>query len=165
MSISLIGQRFGMLVVTDFSHREKNGIYKWHCQCDCGNKSIVSTSNLRNGNSTSCGCYGKEQRVKSVTTHGMSNTRLHRIWKAMITRCNNKNFFAYKYYGGRGITVCEEWKENFQTFYDWSMANAYKDNLSIDRIDTNKSYTPSNCRWVTMAEQNQNKRAKNGYKI
>ena len=162
---NLIGQRFGMLVVTALSHRENHGIYKWHCKCDCGNESIASTSNLRNGNTTSCGCFGKEQRVKSVTKHGKCQTRVYRIWKAMHTRCYNEGFFAYKYYGGRGITICDEWKDNFQAFYDWAMANGYAENLTIDRIDSNGNYEPSNCQWATMEAQNKNKRAKNGYKI
>lgn len=83
----------------------------------------------------------------------------------MHTRCYNEHFAAYKYYGGRGITICDEWRENFQAFHDWAMANGYRDDLTIDRIDNDKGYSPDNCRWITMEEQNKNKRAENGYKV
>ena len=164
--IDLTGMRFGRLVV--IAKAEPNKSYHgamWECLCDCGNRTIVNARNLKSGNTSSCGCYGNEKRLKSIKIHGKSGTRLHRIWKAMHTRCYNPNFFAYKYYGGRGITICRGWQNDFQAFYDWAMANGYRDDLSIDRIDTNKGYSPDNCRWTTMAEQNKNKRAKNGYKI
>ena len=83
----------------------------------------------------------------------------------MKNRCYYKGYHAYEHYGGRGITVCDDWLHNFQVFYDWAMANGYRDDLSIDRIDSNKGYSPQNCRWATMAEQNKNKRALNGLKI
>ena len=83
----------------------------------------------------------------------------------MKNRCYRESYHAYKHYGGRGIKVCNEWLNDFRTFYDWAMANGYKDDLSIDRINCNKGYNPQNCRWVTMAEQNKNKRAENGCKI
>ena len=83
----------------------------------------------------------------------------------MKNRCYQKSYHAFRHYGGRGIIVCDEWRDNFQAFYVWAMANGYADNLSIDRIDVNGNYEPSNCRWVTMSEQNKNKRVKNGYKI
>lgn len=137
----------------------------WKCVCDCGRTTIVNGQNLKSGNTTSCGCYGIERRNNASKTHGKSNTRLHRIWKAMHSRCYNKKYHAYKYYGGRGITICEEWLHNFKTFYDWAMANGYEENLTIDRIDPNGNYSPNNCRWVTMELQNKNKRAPNGFTI
>lgn len=162
----LTGERFGRLVVLEKAAPNKryHGSM-WVCKCDCGKTTIANAQNLKSGNTTSCGCFGRIRKREQNIKHGMSNTRLHRIWKAMHTRCYNSNFFAFKYYGGRGIKVCDEWLHNFQAFHDWSMANGYQDNLTIDRIDANGNYEPSNCRWLTMAEQNQNKRAKNGYKI
>ena len=164
--IDITGQRFGRLVVLRRS-APKKGYHgaMWECLCDCGTVTIANGQNLKRGNTTSCGCYGREKRTDSVRTHGESGTRLHCIWKAMHTRCYNPNFFAYKHYGGRGIGICSEWAEDFQAFYDWAMSNGYEDNLTIDRINSNGNYSPDNCRWVTMTEQNKNKRAENGYKV
>lgn len=161
----LTGQRFGMLTVVSKSGVDKYGISQWQCLCDCGGSSIASISNLRNGNTTSCGCYGRRRKSEANRTHGGSGTRLHRIWKAMKVRCYDQNFQFYRHYGGRGITICDEWRNNFEAFRDWALANGYEDALTIDRIDNDKGYSPDNCRWVTMVEQNQNKRAENGQKI
>lgn len=163
--IDLTGQRFGRLLVTQRAEPRK-GYHgaMWLCQCDCGQASIVNAQNLKSGNTTSCGCYGAERRVNSVKSHGQTGTRLHRIWKAMHTRCYNTNSPQFEYYGYRGIFICDAWKVNFKAFYDWAMANGYRDDLTIDRIDNDKGYSPDNCRWTTMEEQNKNKRAENGYK-
>lgn len=164
--IDITGQRFGRLLVIQKAEPRKgyNGAM-WKCVCDCGKTTIVNGQNLKSGNTTSCGCYGIERKTNTPKTHGKSGTRLHRIWKAMHSRCYNKNFHAYNHYGGRGITICDEWLHDFQAFHDWAIVNGYKDNLSIDRIDNDKGYSPDNCRWVTMEEQNKNKRAENGFKI
>ena len=164
--IDLTGTVFGKLLVMSKASRDKRyHDSMWNCKCECGNITVVSAGNLKKANTTSCGCYGAERRKQSVTTHGKSGTRLHRIWKAMHTRCYNANFFAFKYYGGRGVTICPEWRENFEAFYDWAMLSGYTKNLTIDRIDANGDYSTKNCRWSTMAEQNNNKRAPNGYKV
>lgn len=151
------GQKFGRLTALHRLHNTK-GKTKWLCICDCGNLKEVTLNLLQRGETKSCGCLHKEFMKKQFGTHGKTGTRLHRIWKNMHTRCYNKNISQYKDWGGRGIKICDEWKDNFQTFYDWSMSNGYNDKLSIDRIDNNGNYEPSNCRWATVKQQNRNSR-------
>lgn len=149
----ITGQRFGRLTVLYQLHNTK-GRTKWLCICECGNLVEVITNSLRQGLTKSCGCLNRE----IVTKHGKSNTKMYNAWRHITQRCYNENCKAYKHYGARGITMCDEWKDSFQAFYDWSMANGYADNLTIDRIDNNKGYEPSNCRWITMKQQERNKR-------
>jgi len=163
--LDLTGQRFGRLTVAGLHHGDGKGAYYWTCKCDCGGECVALTNNLRKGNTISCGCFRLEQLRGAIKKHGEGGTRLYRIWKAIHTRCYNSKFPGYKYYGGRGITVCDEWKSSFIPFKEWAEANGYSDNLTIDRIDVNKEYSPDNCRWATMKEQNKNKRAPNGFKI
>lgn len=162
--IDLKGKRFGRLIVVE-RIPISNKRTMWICKCDCGNEVSVDAYNLKSGHTQSCGCIHKEVTSRINKTHGLGNTRLYRIWNHMKTRCYRKSYHAFQHYGGRGIRVCDEWLHNFQSFYDWAMSNGYEENLSIDRIDTNGNYSPDNCRWATMADQNKNKRAKNGYKI
>ena len=133
----------------------------WECLCRCGNTCIVSTSDLRGGHTSSCGCYQKEKTSSSNMTHGLSKMRLYDIHKNMLRRCSDTKDEKYKYYGGRGITVCNEWRgENgVQNFVNWSLENGYDNNLTIDRIDDNKGYEPGNCRWVTRKQQSNNIRS------
>jgi len=152
------GQQFGRLIVIErkmINHRGHSV-----CKCSCGNIVTIRNDALTSGKTQSCGCITKEIAKTGINRrkHGLWGTRLHRIWGAMKTRCFNKNFARYKDYGGRGITVCDEWKNNFDAFYDWAMAHGYSDELSIDRIDVNGNYEPLNCRWSTIQEQNVNKR-------
>ena len=161
--ISLIGQKFGRLTVIDRADNKGNRAM-WKCVCSCPNKNVcvVSTQNLKNGHTKSCGCYKLETVLKLKTinkTHGMTGTRIFTIWQKMKARCYNPKDKRYTDYGDRGITVCDEWKNDFQAFYEWSIDNGYKDNLSIDRIDNNNGYTPKNCRWSTVKTQNNNKRS------
>lgn len=158
----MTGQKFGRLTVLDrlHNHHDKKQTH-WLCVCDCGNLVEVFGFMLRNGNTKSCGCLNKE----IITTHDKSNTRLYNIWTLMKARCYNKNNRAYHNYGGRGIAVCDVWRDNFQAFYDWSMVNGYTEGLSIDRINNDDNYTPDNCRWATRKQQNRNTRRNRMYTI
>lgn len=139
----IVGRRFGRLEVLD-NYKIVNNRTHWLVLCDCGNEKYVYRYGLISGNTQSCGCI-------SATQNGLSNHRLYRIWWKMKERCYSKNDIAYDNYGGKGIYICDEWQD-FLTFYEWAMANGYKDNLSIDRVDSDDIYKASNCRWITKSE-------------
>ena len=160
----LTGKTFGMLKVlgrdigkTDISHS-----CFWICECQCKDKTIVSrrTSTLKCGNMSNCGCLNRERLIKqsdNLKKHGKTNDPLFHIWTGMRYRCYSSKSPLFPYYGGKGIRICDEWNDDFMSFYNWAISNGYEKGLTIDRIDYNGDYCPKNCRWVTNAQQQQNK--------
>lgn len=159
--IDLTGQRFGRWTVLRYAGFHNRQSF-WECQCDCGKIKNVRSDHLRKGESKSCGCFRTEATAKrnalTKTKHGMRGTRLYETWHSMKQRCSPSCPKAnYDRYYGRGIRVCPEWEHNFEAFYKWALSHGYDDSLSIDRIDNDGNYEPSNCRWVTEEVQANNR--------
>ena len=155
ISKDIIGKRFGKLVVLEPTNKRSGTDVVWKCQCDCGNIAYVATRHLRGNSTKSCGCMQNHGK-----THGESFSRLYNVWSAMKRRCFNPNDKRYANYGGRNIKVCEEWL-NFEPFRDWAIANGYRydadyGKVTIDRIDVNGDYEPSNCRFADIKTQTNN---------
>lgn len=155
--IDMSGQKYGYLTALSISHRNEREEIFWNCQCQCGSLVVIKGSLMRQGQTKSCGCYRKEVTSMNKKTHGMRSTRLYNVWNHMKRRCTEKNTKEYKNYGGRGITVCDEW-ENPQNFFEWAIANGYKDNLTIERINVNGNYRPDNCEFIPKSLQSKNRR-------
>ncbi len=149
----LSGKRFNKLLVVKRGGLTKSGNILWKCQCDCGNESLVSTDALVKSSTVSCGCYKR----KRVTTHGLSGSNLYDVWCAMRQRCNSKTSKDYKWYGAKGVSICNEW-DDYKIFAEWATTSGYAKGLTIDRINSEGNYSPLNCRWIPLSEQNANKR-------
>lgn len=155
-ALDLVGKRFGMLTVVERRASDGKGQSMWLCRCDCGTEKVLRGHDLTQGKVRSCGCTRRYNC--GLYKHGLSHTKLHSRWRNIKERCYNPKNPCYKHYGGRGIAMCDEWKNDFMAFYSWAMENGYTDELTVDRIDYNKGYSPQNCRLVGWVEQQNNKR-------
>lgn len=155
--VEMIGKKIGRLtIIKETNKRDKNGNIYYLCKCDCGKEKIIKGQSIRAGSTLSCGCLHKEKVTKNGNEKRYG-TRLYMIYRNMIQRCYNPNAKHYSRYGGRDIIICDEWLNDFDNFKEWAYNNGYFDNLTIDRINNDGNYEPSNCRWVTMQEQQYNK--------
>lgn len=157
------GEKFGRLTIVKevepYVSPGGQSKRKVKCKCDCGGGVSVAFNSLKVGKTKSCGCLRKEKMLTSFVTHGKSSTRLYRIYAGIKKRCDNQNYQnyqSYHRYGGRGIKMCEEWRNDFMSFYNWAMANGYASNLTLDRKENNDSYNPDGCRWVSHQVQMNN---------
>jgi hypothetical protein len=156
VKIDLTGDKYGKLTVIELAVDEVGKKKKWRCICECGRESIVAGSNLRSGHTVACMRCRGEATSERITTHGKSKEPIYRVWESMKSRCERPEVKSFKDYGGRGISVCEEWHDP-STFFGWAMSNGYKSGMEIDRIDVNGNYCPDNCRLVSRLENSNNK--------
>lgn len=167
--VNLTNRTFGRLTVIKENGRDVRGRKIWECECSCGGKVNVNSRHLIQGSTNSCGCLQKELQSIRMTTHGLTKRykRLINIWCAMLSRCYDNKSSSFKYYGAKGVIVCDEWKSEFIGFYKWAINSGYdvtarRGDCTIDRIDSCGNYEPNNCRWVDMKTQQNNKRNSNG---
>lgn len=157
---NLMGQKFGRLTVIGIDDSKDTRKTFWICECECGNIISTRSDRLTRGGVKSCGCYKKEQSAINVSknhTHKQSGKRLYHIWQGIKARCYNSHNPRYDRYGGRGIVMCDEWRNDFAKFFEWALSNGYSENLTVDRIDNDKGYEPNNCRWVDVETQCNNR--------
>lgn len=159
--IDMTGQHYGRYTVLEYIGQNKDHKAVWKCRCECGTIKNVSGKDLRSGNTKSCGCYNRDKAMQNPALwkpkHGLSKHPLHQVWSDIKTRCYNKKDRSYKWYGARGIKLCDVWMD-FKAFYEWSIKNGYENGLTLDRINPNGNYSPDNCRWVGMKIQQNNRR-------
>ncbi len=155
--VDLTGRRFGRLVVLEFTGRKTNGrVPIWQCKCDCGQIKDVESASLVRGNTSSCGCFNKDRVAETHRKHGQYTNPMYAVWTQMKARCMNPRHAGFKYYGGRGISVCQRWIDSFSAFL--ADMGERPDGLEIDRINNDGNYEPGNCRWATRAQQMMNTR-------
>lgn len=154
---SLIGKKFNSLTILAIDSHNDSGHYSLLCKCDCGNTKCIRSDRVVNGVTKTCGCRNVGYNNYSEKRLSRKYSKLYSCWNTMRHRCYNPKNHKYKSYGGRGITVCQEWKNSFEPFLKWAMANGYSNGVTIDRINVNGNYEPTNCRWVTSLEQARNK--------
>lgn len=161
--VDITNQRFGRLKVISYAGTKRLGksgktVTTWDCVCDCGKQLIIPYYRLASGNTNSCGCLRSEMLRRKDTTHGLSKTPLYRVWRSMKDRCYRSKCKGYVNYGGRGIVMCDEWKNDFEIFHNWALKNGYRKGLTIERINNNGNYEPSNCCWIPKSKQSSNRR-------
>jgi len=163
IKLDLVGREFGRWKVLADSGKKSKRNALWVCRCLCGRKALILTSSLQSGHSKSCGCLRRDLGIENNSTHGdcqgRKATRLYRSWGKMKYRCLNPKSKGYHRYGWRGIVVCDAWKEDYAIFRTWALSSGYADNLTIDRIDNDGNYEPSNCQWITRSENSKKARA------
>ena len=155
----LTSKQFGRLTVLSFQGRNKQYDSLWSCSCECGNSKVIRGGVLKNGHTRSCGCLQKESTSMSRTTHGLikENFKLYKVWIGIKQRCNNPKSSSFNDYGGRGISICEKWESKFEDFHYWAISKGYKEGLTIERVNPNGNYEPTNCIWIPKKEQSNNR--------
>ena len=164
----ITNEKFGRLTALyrdDYVQPNGRKRTSWKCKCECGNEITVMYDNLKSGATMSCGCLAREMISKRASTHHMTDTHIYGVWCSMKTRCYTKSATGYPFYGARGITVCDEWRNSFETFYEWAIENGYKEGLTIERKDYDGNYCPENCCWITSVAQANNRKSNRRYSL